>query len=201
MSEEPSIVEGEAEVSVNAGDDTSRLDSSPTTVPNTLTEVSERLSAFAAEIRALNDLAHAREESITRLHDEVQQLRRGELTQAVAPLIRDLIHLHDQLAAAVAARESAGNNADVKDLVYFRDEVIEILARYDVELFVFDTGDAFDPSAQRAVSAVPIDDASLDRRIAVTRRPGFRSGSRIVRFADVDVYRLAIQPSRTDSSS
>ena len=203
MSEEPSNVEGQVEVSVEGRSESSPSapEPSPVAVPVPLGEIHERLGVLAAEIQALNELARAREQSITRLHDEVQQLRRGELMQAITPLVRDLIALHDQLAGAVKEREQAGDVAGVKAFTYFCDEVVEILARYDVERFASAEGEKFNPAEQRAVLTVPVDDAALDYHIAVMRRPGFRSAGRIVRYADVEVYRLTIQPSRTDSNS
>lgn len=194
MSEEPSMIEGSPEVSVEERNDSLQPDPAAS---DQLFEVNERLSVLGTEIGALNELASAREQTITRLHDEVQQLRKGELAQAIAPLIRDLINLHDQVAATVVERETAGGSASAKDFAFFRDEIIEILARYDVERLAFAAGDAFDPAAQRAITSVPIDDPALDRRIAIMRRPAFRTGMRIIRFADVDVYRLTIQQSNS----
>ena len=204
MSEEPPIVAGPVK---NPTNPQTELSQSPpeskeesTAEPNPLIEIRQQLSALGTEIQSLNELARAREQNITRLHDEVQQLRRGELTQAVAPLIRDLIHLHDQLASEVGRREKAEDADGIKIFAFYCEEVLEILARYDVEKFGFVNGEKFNPTEQRAVSSVPVQDAALDYRIAVMRRPGFRSGGRIVRYADVEVFRHESPSSRTDTN-
>ncbi|MGH7488392.1 MAG: nucleotide exchange factor GrpE [bacterium] len=197
------MIEGEVEVS--AEEQRESLPSAPDVQaeaePNSIREINDGFGVLVSEIQALNELARAREQSITRLHDEVQQLRRGELMQAIAPLVRDLISLHDQLAGEIKERETAGDGDGVTTFSYFCNEVVEILARYDVERFSSAEGDKFNPTEQRAVLSVPVEDAALDYRIAVMRRPGFRSGAKIVRYADVEVYRLANQRSRTDSNS
>lgn len=205
MPEEPPIIDGPVENSsgpqAELSQSRSEPQAEPAAEPNPLIEVREGLATLGTEIQSLNELARAREQSITRLHDEIQQLRRGELTQAVAPLIRDLIHLHDQLAAEVQRREKAEDADGVKTFVFYREEVVEMLARYDVEKFAFANGDKFNPTEQRAVLSVPVENAALDHRIAVMRRPGFRSGNRIVRYAEVEVYRHENSSSRTDTNS
>jgi molecular chaperone GrpE (heat shock protein) len=166
-----------------------------------LQDLTDGIAALATEVREAAFLAKHREQTISRLHDEVQELRKGELAQALAPLFRDLIRLHDDLAGVVAEKEAAGDADAAKTFAYFRGEILEMLARNNVEPFDLQSGDRFDPSQSRAIGVVPSNDPVLDRCIATMQRRGFRLGPRVLRVAEVEVYRTATAaPPRLESS-
>jgi molecular chaperone GrpE len=159
-----------------------------------LPELTAGIAALTLEIREATSLAKHREQTISRLHDEVQELRKGELAQALAPVFRDLIRLHDELASLVVEKEAAGDADSAKTFAYFRSEVLEMLARHDVEPFDLRSGERFDPTQSRAIGVVASNDPSLDRCVATMHRRGFRLGLRVLRVAEVEVYRTTLPP-------
>ena len=179
-----------------------------TVVDSPVLELTAQIAALSAQIGELNTLARHREQTISRLHDEVQELRKGELSQALAPVFRDLIRLHDDLGNAAIERERAGDADNAKTFGYYCGEILEVLARNNVEPFDLQIGDRFDPTMQRAVRVVLSGDPALDRCIAVMHRRGFRLGTRVIRVAEVEVFRsepvppndAAPQPPATVSS-
>jgi molecular chaperone GrpE (heat shock protein) len=156
----------------------------------------EQISALTAQLREQTtqlsehtSLASHREQTISRLHNEIQELRKGELEQALAPVVRDLIRLHDDLAAFVIEEKEKGREDAEKVIGYFRDEAERMLDRTDVVAFDPMPGERFDPSQHRALRSAPTGDPALDRTIESVQRRGFRRGARVVRAAEVVVYR------------
>lgn len=155
-----------------------------TDTPDHPGQIQEQLAALGARIDEGQRLALERERVIDRLHEEVQRLRAGELQQALMPLIRDLIRLHDDLLALAAHRE------DAEPFRVCAATVLDILARQDVEPFEAVPGEAVEPRLHRAARAISAPDAASDRTIAASLRPGFRRGERVIRAADVEVFRF-----------
>lgn len=168
---------------------------------SSLQNLTDGMASLTNEIREATSLAKHREQTISRLHDEVQELRKGELAQALAPVFRDLIRLHDELASIIIEKEAASDADAAKTFKYLRSEVLEMLARHNVEPFDLQSGERFDPTQSRAIRVVPSDDPLLDRCIAAMHRLGFRLGPRVLRVAEVDVYRtIPPHPPRLESS-
>ena len=138
-----------------------------------------------------------RETVIDRLHDENRALRAGESARLLDPVFRDLIRLYDELErtgrswllrAEIQPAEVAEAYASLAI------EVELILSRQGVDRYAAQVGDPFTRADQRAVAAVPADDAGLDGAIAAVVRSGFRSTERVVRHAEVRVYRHSSPP-------
>lgn len=148
-----------------------------------LQEIHTRLGMLDRLGRAVEELAQAatlREAHFERLHREQQQLRSEEAGRAFLPLFRDLMTLYDQLVAA-----------QIDD---FAEAVIAILERYGVEIYRPAEGEPFAPRLQRGLATISTSDPQADKTIARIRRPGFLSGERPLRTAEVEVYRLAATP-------
>ena len=148
------------------------------------------LDAVAALDRRVGELARLgshHEELIDKLHAENQALRKGELTQALAPLLRDLIRLSDQLVQLDETSPEPGKG----DASLANRQVLEILARSGVRVDEAQAGDAFDPAVHHGVGRVPTDDPGADGTIGVVRRPGFVGpDGRVLRPAEVEVHRF-----------
>ena len=153
------------------------------------------LSTVEWQLAELVRLSEARERTIDRLHEEVQRLRAGELQQTIAPLLRDLLSLHDDLAEAVQQHTTAprepGSSADVAadDLAIFRDMVGDMLYRFGVEAIAAAPGDVLNLKDHRVVETSVTHDPTADRTIMAVLRTGYRNESRVVRPADVRVFR------------
>jgi molecular chaperone GrpE (heat shock protein) len=158
-----------------------------------------RVDALVAAVEQSNRLAEQRERTIDRLHEENQRLRQGELQQALAPVFRDLVRLCDLLQDVQAHAQDAGSTPDdlCRDLRDCQDLMTDVLYRHHVDRFEAQAGEPFDPKEHRALRAVVTDNSEQERRIARVIRCGFRQGSRILRPAEVDVYRYRATPAAT----
>ena len=82
---------------------------------------------------------------------------------------------------------------DLIDSQALRRKLLDAL--FDVGVLGVDaTGEPFDAREHRAVDSVATDEPSLHGRIAATERQGYRDRGRLLRRADVSVYRLAAPP-------
>jgi len=168
--------------------------------------LSEQLELLNRSIAETNRLVEHRELTIDRLHEENQKLRMGELQQAVAPIIRDLIRLFDDVERRMAVvavdgdkkREPHDANSFLGD---FREAVNDILYRQGIERYDADLGAPFDGRQHRASQATATDQPGADRTIARVIRCGFRNDTRIVRPLEAEVFRLRTNlPHATDQN-
>lgn len=148
------------------------------------------LEGIRAELEGLHAQSKFLNEVIDRLHTENERLRRAESASAPRPAVRELIKLADDWRSRTVA---LGENADLARLC---GEVVEdvtmILDRQGVEEFCAEPGLEFDRRQHRAVGSMPTDDEALDGQVAEARRPGYRDEERIVRFAEVVVFKFAV---------
>jgi molecular chaperone GrpE (heat shock protein) len=144
----------------------------------------DALEARVAEVARLGDRHN---QIIDELHRENQKLRQGELTQAIAPLFRDLIRLNDQLAQLDESSESPG----ASDAALAARQVAEILGRAGVDRFDVEPGEPFDATRHQGIGRTPTDDPALDGAVAAVRRSGYvTSDGRVLRAAEVEVHRF-----------
>ncbi|HEV2781166.1 MAG TPA: nucleotide exchange factor GrpE [Actinophytocola sp.] len=147
------------------------------------------LDDIKKELTGLHEQSRFLNEVVDRLHAENERLRRAEAQGAVQPALRELIKLADDWRSrAVAVAENP-------DLARLCGEVVEdvtmILERQGIEQFHAEPGAEFDRHQQRAVGTQPTDDEALDGIVAQARRPGYVSDGRVVRFAEVVVFKFA----------
>lgn len=147
-----------------------------------LTPVLESLDSRLAESQRLL----SRQADLTdRLHAENQSLRAGELRAAQAPLVRDLLRLHDDLGRM---REAAGEGED--DLRVVQESLVDTLARNGIEAFRPGSGEPLDPALHSVAGIESPEDPALDRTVAEVLKAGFRWDSgEVIRVAEVRAYR------------
>jgi molecular chaperone GrpE (heat shock protein) len=143
--------------------------------------IADQITRVLTELESFRVITEMRESTIGKLHDEIQILRAGELQRAMLPILRDLVSLF-----ANVGRTSDGAPISVEE---FRELVGDILYRYDVEVYVPNEGDVFDPKWHRGARTRPIADSTLDRTVVEVLSPGFRYSGRAIRLADVVVAR------------
>jgi molecular chaperone GrpE (heat shock protein) len=152
-----------------------------TGIDRTLSDIRAELTGLHAQSKFLNEV-------IDRLHTENERLRRAESRTALQPALRELIKLADDWRSrTVAVREDADPGRLCADVV---EDVTMILERQGIEAFSVDAGTEFDRREHRAVGTRVTEDEALDGRVAEVRRPGYRDEERVVRFAEVVVYKL-----------
>ena len=150
--------------------------------------IDDALSAIRTELAGLHVQSKFLNEVVDRLHAENEQLRRAAAKATVQPALRELIKLADDWRSrAAAVREDADPRALCADVV---EDVTLVLERHGIEAFSADAGAEFDRHEHRAVGTRQTEDVTLDGRVAEVRRPGYRSDERVVRFAEVVVYKV-----------
>ncbi|MBJ7469919.1 MAG: nucleotide exchange factor GrpE [Solirubrobacteraceae bacterium] len=150
----------------------------------------ERLTGAleAAELRAgeLAFVARKQTEMADELHAENRRLREGEVREAVAPLVRGLARLADEVA-----HMRGGSAPTDDDLGHIEQRLSELLHDAGVTILRTNPGDAFDVHVHVAAGSVPTEDPLEDQTIVGVRRPGLiRDDGRLVRPAEVLVYRF-----------
>jgi molecular chaperone GrpE (heat shock protein) len=148
------------------------------------------LNGINTELAGLHAQSKFLNEVIDRLHAENERLRNAESQRGLQPALRELVKLADDWRSRAASlREQPG-----ADPVRLCDEIVEdvtlVLDRQGVEEFRAEEGAAFDRHEQRVIRTRPVDDPALDGKIAEVRRPGYRADTRVVRFAEVDVFKF-----------
>ncbi len=150
--------------------------------------IREAVDRLAARVDELARLGARNAELVDRLHAENQKLRGGELSQAMAPFMRDVIRMHD-----VVVRLDGGDDATPgpSDLALMRPQLLEVLSRAGVDAFAVGRGEPFDASRHQGVGVVEAtgEDAAPGT-VASVLRCGFAwSDGRVLRPAEVTVYR------------
>lgn len=151
----------------------------------TLVQVHAALSGLSASLEREHERAKHREEIIDRLHEENQQLRRGELQQMHEPVRNALYRLYDLVRRAEQDPPEAGHIAALLSAI--GDELAEALGRTGVERFQVAAGERFDNSLHRPVGAQTVADPELDGTVAEVCSDGFKRGEQTVRRAEVRV--------------
>lgn len=185
------------------------LDDSP--VPESLSEIGEGqiehidesveqqilsgMDNILADVAALHQTIEERltydrvkEEAFNRLYAEVEEVRQERNFQQLRPLLVDLILLYDRIELGIQqVDETARDFSDIVQLLKsFRDEVLEILYRRDVEAIVVESS-TFDRTLQQVIKLQPTDLADKHNQVARVVRRGFRYRNRILRSEEVIV--------------
>ncbi|HEY0460095.1 MAG TPA: nucleotide exchange factor GrpE [Pyrinomonadaceae bacterium] len=153
----------------------------------------KRLIELMGLVEESNRIANERERIIDRLHQENQQLKQGELEQAIMPVWRDLIRLFDDLkqtANRYVEREELQKQSIVKDFECYRDIVEDILYRYGVERYTAESGVPFNSKEHKALGVVETSESVNDKTLARVLRDGFKTENRNIRFLEVEVFRF-----------
>lgn len=158
--------------------------------------LAERMDELTATLAEANRISRERERIIDRLHDENQKMRSGEVQQMIDPVLRDLVRLYDELIRTTdsyAQRNEALMQEVLRDWRFFAEMVADILYRQGIERMETKAGDPFDPMQHRACAAVPAPEQARDRTIARLVRTGFCGPARVLRPADVEVFRFKVE--------
>jgi molecular chaperone GrpE (heat shock protein) len=128
-------------------------------------------------------------EIVHRRNDELSEQARS---RADEPLVRDLVLIAD--AAARTARDwtdrETAEPADVAAaLDAVADDLRRTLARVGVEAFEPEPGTPFDRRTATVLRVEPAAEGQPSGRVVAVVRPGYRSGERVIRYAEVVVSR------------
>lgn len=141
--------------------------------------------------RLLDD--HVKEEAFNRLYAEVEEVRQERSFQQLRPLLIDLILLYDRIELGIQQMYSPEGNMPgvVQLLTSFRDELLEILYRREVEPIIT-ASSTFDRSLQQVIKIQPTAFANEDNQVVRVVRKGFRYRNRILRSEEVVISKYKI---------
>lgn len=168
-------------------------DTSPASGASPLGEVVATLAVLRDDFRRLTDVNAQQAALIDRLHADNQAMRRAETERQRDPLVRELIGLADtslRTARDWRNRDAAAAEPVVDALRGVADDIRLILEHQGFEAYEPAPGDAFDRRHHRSKGSATTADQSLDDRVAEVLRPGYRTGERTMRPAEVLVWRF-----------
>jgi molecular chaperone GrpE (heat shock protein) len=178
-------------------------------VPAALSECLAALQSSFDRLTAATEREHERaahrEKIIDRLHEDNQELRRGELQAMLDPIRTSLYRLHDMVRRESRRwSEGTGDPAHVGPLLSaIADEIAEALARAGAERYTAEPGEPFDQVRHKPVETVAVTDPALDGAVMAARGDGFQRGERILRRAEVVIGKatgvLAARPNDQQS--
>lgn len=148
-------------------------------------ELTEKLESADRRADAVAAIVRHQSEMVSELHRENSTLRKGEIREAIAPLIRGLARLFDDLT-----RMQTGEDEPSADLTFLQARVAELLHDCGVLPECPEPGASFDSRLHRCAVSATTDDMSADYTIVELRRAGLRrDDGYMLRPADVVVYR------------
>ncbi|MFF2328460.1 MULTISPECIES: nucleotide exchange factor GrpE [unclassified Streptomyces] len=151
-------------------------------------ELPEMAQEFMAALAREQELAELREGVITRLHTELEQLRRGEVEQALDVVRRPLIRLHDQIQRQAELVDAPLSVEELRTLLRaLADETADVLAATGVDRYAAQVGEPYDVGRHRPVGRVPAASPEQDRTVGRAVSAGFEQGDRVVRKSEVVV--------------
>lgn len=162
-------------------------DAVPAALSEGLAALQSGLDRLIAATEREHERAAHREKIIDRLHEDNQELRRGELQAMLDPIRTSLYRLHDMVRRESRRwSDDGGDPAHVGPLLSaIADEIAEALARAGAERYTAEPGEPFDQALHKPVDTVAVSDPELDGAVVAARGDGFRRGERILRRAEV----------------
>lgn len=158
-----------------------------------LAELSTKIDDLAGVPKGIDELVRLTrrsDEHVAELHAENTRLRAGELAGATAPMLRDLVRLHDEVTQLLGAAAPEATS----DLELVRSRLLDTLARWGLAPFSAEVGDAMDPKRHQGVGRVRSADGAPGT-VATVRKPGFaHDDGRTFRAAEVEVFQAPPEP-------
>jgi molecular chaperone GrpE (heat shock protein) len=143
---------------------------------------------FTAATAQQHALAERREEVITRLHDELQRSRRGELDAALDLVRNSLIRLHDQILRQAAQLNTPLGVEELTGLLHaLADDAADAVAQTGVERYTPKVGEPYNAAWHRPVGRAAAETPEAHNTVASAVAAGFAQDERIVRKAEVVV--------------
>ena len=172
-------------------------------VPNSLPDIEPVITQLVSKVQGLESLFESKlrydaqkDETINRLHSELQAHKADLMNKITSPLVNDFIGLFDDLDRRINHAESESDDPKRDILGPLREiqqHVLDILERYDVFDFRND-GPRFDRKTQELIKAVPTEDAEQTQMVVRSLRAGFRRDDRVIRQEGVEVYAFPSTP-------
>lgn len=150
-------------------------------------DVGARLAAVEAMLAGLARQAAFVPPKLRGLGERVDALATALAHARSRDLLTELCAMDDLVAGGLAARAGGDAEAPARVLLALASTLGALLEAQGVT--ETPTSGAFDPTLQRAVRALPVDDPDCDGLVVEVDRRGFLLAGKVLRFADVAVGR------------
>ena len=137
---------------------------------------------------------HEKDNIIARLSRELQDLRSDLRGKLLLPVIMQIIHEIDLIKKQLPYFENdeSPERAEkvLKYLAAIPDDLLEILRSQNVDEFIDNDSEMFNPGKQKAISLIPNEDQEKNKYIAARILPGYVYEEKIIRPEQVRVYTI-----------
>jgi len=123
------------------------------------------------------------------LYGELRQYKEDFLWRSQRPIFMDLIMLFDSISRSEKRTEAVDSKGFSDELRYLREQLLELLYRYDIEL-IEEHPEHLDIGFQRPIKRVDCKDPADDRRVVECVREGFRRSGAVLRPQEIVVKRF-----------
>lgn len=173
----------------------SRVDASIMQSLHNLTARTQHVESNTQKIaRALVEIVkegESRKRAYDVLYDEMRQYKENFLWQAQKPLFMDLITMFDSILRIEKKYEDREDMSDaLSDFRYLKDELLEILYRYDIEP-IEDHPERLDITFQKPIKRIDCSDPAEDRMVVQYVREGFTRDNMLLRPQEIVVKRYS----------
>lgn len=143
-------------------------------IDSTLRELQTSLAALTSEVTAFHERSAAKELTITRMQQRLEELQGDQVRALLRPVFEQLAALHGDITSiAERVLRTSDDTRMGKELAFLTQRVetaFEALGLVSVEA---DVGVEFDSRLHAAIRSKPTQDAALDKSIAEVQRQGF----------------------------
>lgn len=169
-------------------------DAAPNTVSGTLALLDGRLASIEDQLDSLSRMTGHLPPKLRTLGTKVEELAAPLADASTRSLMVDLFMVDDLSRAALARGDDP--EAATRALGAVVKMLENLFEQRDVTLIP--TDGLFDPKLHQAVDRLPVDDPAHEGQVLEVYRQGYRSGNRVLRFAEVGVAHYQPEPADPD---
>lgn len=132
-----------------------------------------------------------KDEQIDLLHKELQYYKEAQADRLIDQAMKEVIKLRNGILKTMQSDEWDRLDADKlrQVIAYLEEDIVNLLEMQDIDAFTSEPGELFDPGKHQLAAIIPTEDGDLDRRIQMSRRPGYRKKDKVLVHESVTVYR------------
>lgn len=134
------------------------------------------------------------EKVIDQMHEELQKYKNDLFGTLIRPILVDIIEIVDSIRKTGEAY-AAGDNEKVeaaKIIVSYIEDLHNLLASYNVEVYKSTAGDAYTPIKQRIVSCVMTGEVALNGKLVESLGFGYTHNGKVIWAEKVRVYKYQL---------
>ena len=136
-------------------------------------------------------LDRCEDEQIDLLHKELQYYKEAQADRLIDQAMKEVIKLRNGILKTMQSDEweRMDTNQLRQVITYLEEDIMNLLEMQDIDAFTSEPGELFDPGKHQLAAIIPTEDGDLDRRIQMSRRPGYRKKDKVLVHESVTVYR------------